>query len=500
MAVGLWHNTNSPIHIHFPALFVSTSGVLLALGIVGNLLSRWRRPALPKQVLIVTLAEIGTVTVLMHAAGGVASGLGMLLIVPIAGAGLLMEGRAAMLTAAVASLSVLADQLYTQIEQVLATNYPHAGLLGAAFFSTALLTHALTARARESEQLAAQRGVDLANLAELNEYVLQRLQSGVLVVDAQNRIRLINRSAAQLLGVPVAEPGKSIEAAAPELALQLDSWRSGAVRDSKVCRPSGSSVSILPRFAPLGPAGAQGTLIFLDDSTQLAQHVQQLKLASLGRLTASIAHEIRNPLGAISHAAQLLAESPHSDKGDVRLIEIIRTHAGRMNTIIENILQLSRRKSFNPEPVLLKPWLERVANEFIQSQQADPADIHIEATPDNAEAYFDPSQLQQVLWNLAQNGLRACRNYLQQPKVELQGGINRESGAPYVEVVDYGPGIDPDTAAQIFEPFFTTERDGTGLGLYIARELCEVNGARLDYLPAPTGGSCFRITFADVVG
>ena len=302
--------------------------------------------------------DIAAITLLMHASGGVGSGLGLLLVITVAAGSLLMEGRTARLFPALAALSVLAEQAYAWLQDEPVTSYTHAGLLGASFFATAIAAHSLARRLRESEALAERRGVDLANMSQLTQYVIQRMQTGIVVVDSEFGIHLINESAASLLGTAASE-NRSLHDVCPVLGRQLQEWRNGEIPDPGVFRNTETGPEILPRFARLGLEKSSATLIFLEDTAALAQHAQQLKLASLGRLTASIAHEVRNPLGAISHASQLLAESPQLDRGDVRLTEIIKEHSERVNAIVENILQLSRGRQAQPEPLALRPWLER---------------------------------------------------------------------------------------------------------------------------------------------
>ncbi len=226
------------------------------------------------------------------------------------------------------------------------------------------------------------------------------------------------------------------------------------------------------------------------------ERVQQSKLASLGRLSASIAHEIRNPVGAMSHAAQLLRESPGLNEDDHRLTEIIQTHSSRVSHIIDNVLQLSRRESSQPERLWLKPWLEDFAREFSNTLELQEGEMGIADMPDDLEVRMDKSHLRQVLWNLCDNAVK----YASETggiMVELHGGRLQGQGRPYVEVRDHGLGVDGATADKMFEPFYTERSGGTGLGLYISRELCELNRATLLYLDRPGGGSIFRIVFAD---
>lgn len=479
-----------------PVLFSTTGLAYLTFGIGSILATRRRWPAFKVQVYIQVMVDILAITLIMHASGGVGSGLGMLLLIAIAGGSILMPGRTAILFAATATLAILAEQVYAQMTLIPAVpNYPQAGLLGATFFTTAALTHTLARRSRESEKLAAQRGVDLANMQQLTEYIIQRMQTGVLVIDAQENVRLINESARHLLGIPGAIRTGDIKQISPDLARQLHAWLHSLAEESHAFRSAATAATLLPRFARMGAASSSGTLVFLEDTAALAQQAQQMKLASLGRLTASIAHEIRNPLGAISHAGQLLAESPALDKNDLRLTRIISEQSQRVNTIVENVLQLSRRDRSRPQDFALQPWLERFADEFSRSENIAMESICLDIHPVDMEVRIDPSQLHQILWNLCENALR--HNAGNVARIELLGRLSQESRVPYIDVIDNGAGITTEIAEHIFEPFFTTSAKGSGLGLYISRELCECNQARLNYRPAQSGGSIFRITFAD---
>lgn len=503
---------------HTPELFLATSLIYLIFSIFSTvtLYSRW--PRFGVQVYLQILVDILIVTLLMHASGGIASGLGMLLLVSVAGGSILMPGRTAIFFAATASLMVLGEQIRAHLLDPLPRgNYTQAGLLGAAFFATAWLTYTLAERIRTTEKLAAQRGVDLANMQQLTEYIIQRMQTGVLVVDAQENVRLINESARHLLGAgpegndfAAQQPYQRIEQLCPALAGQWRDWHDDLQLETQVFSPSQTAAALLPRFAHMGTDAASGTLIFLEDTAALAQQAQQMKLASLGRLTASIAHEIRNPLGAISHAAQLLAESPTHEAGDARFIQIIGDQTRRVNTIIENILQLSRRERSHPQEFMLKDWLEGFVDEFSRTQNIDVSLFAVEAAPSNLRVRIDPSQLHQILWNLCDNALRhGPQNHaVGEVAIYLRGGIMADSPHPFLDVIDRSPAIAKEVVEHIFEPFFTTAPQGTGLGLYISRELCECNQARLNYLvvrpgaSADTpgkgkGGNCFRITFAD---
>ncbi len=488
----------TPIGRHDPALYLWTS-LLYLLACAGSAFAiAARRPAFTTQVYLTVLIDILFITLVMHASGGVRSGVGMLMVVTVAGGSILLAGQAALRLAAVATLAMLGETVVFQLTNPLeSAAYTHAGLLGATFFATAMLAHALAKRTRASEKLARQRGIDLANMKQLAQYVIQRMQTGVVVLDRDDRVRLLNESARQLLNVEPAGERQPLASLCPQLDDQLQQWKADHDYHGQPFRATAGVVELRPRFADLGQEA--GTLIFLEDTTALAQHAQQLKLASLGRLAGSIAHEIRNPLGAISHAGQLLAESPNLDATDLRLTEIIRTNAQRMNNIIENVLQLGRRQQSVPETIELKPWLESFIEEFRRSEQLteENSEIEIDVEPDDIEVLFDPDQLRQVLWNLCHNAIHHSREHSRRNILILRARLNGSGPIAHLEVIDHGPGIPAEVADQIFEPFFTTDSQGTGLGLYIAKELTECNHAHLTYAPAETGGSAFRITFAD---
>lgn len=488
----------APLGSTSPRLFLFTTLGYLGLSLIYAPLLRWHRPGFRVQVTMQLLTDIVATTLLMHASGGVSSGVGNLLIITVAGGSIVLQGRQALLFASLASFAVLGEQFYAEYRDIArASTYTQAGLLGLVLFVTAVLAHLFARRIRESEALARKRGVDLANMAELTEHIIQRMQTGILVVDGDNRVRLINESAWYLLGMPSTAGGPTVNSFFPPLARQLDAWKADPETPTTVIQPSPEHAGFRPRFARLSQEDNPATLIFLEDTSAMAQQAQQLQLASLGRLTASIAHEIRNPLGAISHAGQLLAESPNIDDHDTRLTRIITDQSQRMNAIIENVLQLGRRTQTSPELISLRAFVSNFVADFLQQQNAPEETVAVTIEPEDMQIRFDPIHLHQVLANLCDNALRHSRTFPGNPKVELRGGLSLDRNRPYLDVCDRGEGIDPDTAAHIFEPFYTTSTSGSGLGLYISRELAEANQAHLHYLPMPGGGSCFRLSFQD---
>jgi two-component system sensor histidine kinase PilS (NtrC family) len=341
-----------------------------------------------------------------------------------------------------------------------------------------------------------QRGQDLANLAQLNEYVIQHMQNGILVADRSLRVSLMNESGWYLLGMPDAGQGRPLEAVCGPLHHHLIEWLRHGTKPPTF-RPVSGGRDLQAEFTRLGEKAELGVLVFLQDTAEVVERAQQMKLASLGQLTASIAHEIRNPLGAISHAAQLLQESDTLGGTDRRMTDIVEQNARRVNEVIENVLRLSRREPARPRPIALDSWLAEMAGDFLLSRHLQAEQLRISVDPPGTTVQADPAQMCQILTALCDNAIAHFDRDPSMLRLRIAAGITPQSGGPYIEVIDNGPGIAQEVAAKIFEPFFTTRNDGTGLGLYIARELSEANRIRLEYLPVPTGGAGFRLSFPD---
>jgi two-component system sensor histidine kinase PilS (NtrC family) len=485
----------SPLGMAWPRLFYLTSVAYLGFSLLAMGFIARRRPAFNWQRNIHVLTDIAFVTVLMYASGGVASGLGMLLVVSVAYASMLSTGRGPLLFAAIASMAVLTEQtISTFTLSGVRVSYTQAGLLGITLFATAIIAHVLSRRVRESEELAAQRGLDLANMAQLTEYTIQQMRTGVVVVDNDHRVRLINSAAWRLLGSPPVPTHSQLAHYSERLQQQLRLWQGGELGPGATLLPERGSHELIPQYLHIGSERQSGTLIFLEDASAATMQAQQLKLASLGRLTASIAHEIRNPLGAISHAAELLDEAPELTDADHRLTSIIKTHTRRINAIIEDVLRLGRRDKSHAERFALRPWLEEFTAEFLRGEGEDPEAMTWRCDEEGLQLYFDPNHLCQILTNLCHNGLRHAAG-AGNPRVELVAG-SRDEEWGYIDVIDHGPGIPGPQRGNIFEPFFTTESGGTGLGLYIARELAACNRAQLRYEADKDTASRFRLHFA----
>lgn len=440
--------------------------------------------------------DVLAVVVLIHTSGGLDSGLGYLLVIFVAMGSIFLRGQIGIAFAALVCILVIAQSIYIAnfssggIRTVFS-----AGTLGIILFGTAFIFQFLTEKLRASSEEAAAQAEFAEQLQQLAQAIVARMRTGIIVVDEQLKIILINESALQLLGLPQNHQVQNSHLESipnlPDVFIQLSSKSSGAGPANVIDLPEGQSIRVSMAVIDLGQNPRR--VFFLEDHRVMTQQAQQLKLASLGRLTASIAHEIRNPLGAISHAAQLLAESENIADSDLRLTEIIHQHSNRVNQIIESTLALSRRKEPKPEVIDLSLWLPNYVNQYKLANQPV-IDLVFYATRPMAK--IDPTHFSQVLTNLLDNGLRYGYKKTGENKIRLEVNKLPADDTAYLDIIDYGEGIGSDQLAHIFDPFYTTDEKGSGLGLYISKELCEINQATLTYRRTDAGLSCFRISFS----
>ena len=439
-----------------------------------------------------TIDIVAASAVLISLTGGHSS-IPVMLMVNVGVGALLLPFRQSMLLAALAALGVIAPALLPSggVERSIL----EACLFGVAYFAVAGLCAHLGRQMRETEALAEQRGADLFNLEQVNDLIIRRMKTGVILVDDANHILTINESAWHLIGNPSPNQ-RDLGAVASELSRRLYHWRHSGRIDQTPIALAADVPEVIPRFSRMTANDDTHVLIFLDDTSLLSRRAEEMTLSSLGRLSASIAHEIRNPLAAIRYSAQLLAESENLHEEDRRLVDIVNNHCTRANEVVENILQLSRRERSRPESIDVNAWALAFVEDYKQSN--DLGQDHLRAITQNrrVEAMVDPQHLQQVVWNLVQNALRYGREPGAAARVVVVARLATDKGPPLLEVVDRGPGIPQKVAAQIFDPFFTTSEYGTGLGLYLAKQMCESSQASLEYVPVAGGGACFRISLS----
>ncbi|QJE00576.1 PAS domain-containing protein [Massilia forsythiae] len=515
--------------------YAETCAAYVLAALLFALAARFRPRRFSLQLWAQVLADIFLISLLYLAAGGAHSGLGLLYLFPLAGAAILAPLLPALSAAALATLFVLGESAWQIFIRLQDPPLAQAGMTGAAFFALVLVVNRLAARLIGQEELAAQRGADLRVQQAIYRIVVDDVDDGILVLGRDGHVFSANPAARRMLGLEgegrdamhgeaAADAGNGFRlgdvaafepvahsfaawigcctgagAAPPADYVTLKRWHDadGAVR-GRLDQP----VHLKLRFARVDtPDGAvERSVIFMQDVSAIENQAQQLKLASMGRLTASIAHEVRNPLSAIGHATALLAEDLHG-KAEQRLLRIVNDNVGRVNRMVEDILKLSRKVQPNGEPVVLDGFLAELQAEFTETQGLAAGMVQVGASGGRS-VRFDALHLREVLVNLLGNAVRYASG---SPASIRVFPVPDATGRIELHVQDDGPGITPEVRAHLFEPFYTTSSKGTGLGLYLARELCLNNGAMLDYeyrvggVGEEAGGEAsgrFVITFA----
>lgn len=466
---------------HSIRLFLYASAGYLGLAIMFQAAMRKWPAYFDLQLSAHVLADIVAMILMMYASGGFRSGIGVMLLISLAGAALVSRGILMLFYAAIASIALLLEQSYwVLVHDASTANFLQPGLLSIGYFATALITNQLAQRVIRNERVARQRGIDLANQLRINQLVIQDVQDGILVVDSNGLVRQQNPAVTHLLGRAAPELDQ-IEMYSTELAERLLAWRAGRADYGQSMKMGESGRNVQTRFVNVGVDGGSFTLVFLEDQSRLEEQAQQLKLVALGRLTANIAHEIRNPLSAVTHAGDLLVDI-RGDAQTVRLVTIIRDNVNRLDRMVRDVLELSRRDRASRQEIGLKDVIESFVREFRQIEGIDEGVLRLDIA-DDIKIEVDPVHFNQIIWNLVRNAWRHC--------TKTQGSIvirvvRRRHGLE-MHVIDDGNGVPPALQTQLFEPFFTTYSSGTGLGLYIARELCAANGATLSYISGGKG-------------
>ena len=464
-----------------------TSGYLLAT-LIALMWTYRHRLHFNLQLSAQVLIDILVMTMLIHAGGGLRSGLGAMLLVTLAGAGLVGQGRLVSFYAAVATLAVLLEQSYrTMIYDFDATGFFQTGVFSIGFFAVAISARLLARRVIANEELARRRGIELKNQMLISQRVIEEMQDGVLVLNPLGWVKQHNPRAERLLGLSGALECM-INEYSQALAQEFFNWLDHPIAAPILVRAPISDMTLRVRFVAT-ESSENDVLIFLEDMGRIQEQAQQLKLAALGRLTANIAHEIRNPLSAISHAGELLLEDQRSEVQS-RLLRIVLDNAQRLERIVHDVLELGRRDHAHRELIRLRDSLLLFVEEFTFKEKVAADTVQLEFSGD-ADIAFDRSHFHQVLWNLLANALRHSQRTTGSVRVRVQSA--RHENQVEIHVLDDGIGVGDRQREQIFEPFFTTQHRGTGLGLYIARELCEANGARLELLGNTPGAHfCIR--------
>jgi len=482
---------------------VCTAYLLLALGFA-VLTSKVRRRFLA-QLLLQIACDLALISLLYVGAGGARSGLAILYLFPLAGLAILAPLLLALFSASLVALFMLGTALWQVVAREADSTLLQAGLFGAAFLAAVLVVNRMAAKLIGQEELAARRGVEIGVQQAVNRLVMSHMSDGIVVVGADGQVVAGNPAAQQMLGLagdaqfqlesapalgPLARAYRDWRAdpAQATAFLTIKPYTDPALQDVTAAWSARRDLAahLKVRFAAVEAEGVQRSVIFLQDVTAIENQAQDLKLASMGRLTASIAHEVRNPLSAIGHATSLLSEDL-AGPVHTRLLQIVADNVARVNRMVEDILQLSRKVQPHSEPLALAGFLAELAAEFQDTHALAPDIVRLEVggpAAGGATVRFDALHLREVVLNLLNNAVRYASGGPGSIRLFVVGGrgLGRNAGRSLeLHVQDDGPGISPEVRAHLFEPFYTTSSKGTGLGLYLARELCLNNEAMLDY-------------------
>lgn len=463
-----------------PDLYFSLAIAYLAFAFVTGFPWLARRLGGQRLILLQSVVDIVMLTAVMAVSGGHSSGVGALMMVYVAAAGVLSEGRTPLFVAALATFGVLGENLWRHLMLSFAGDSWRVGVLCIGFFAVALAARLLAARASTQESLAEERGEALDRQQAINERIIEDMPDGVLLFGADGHLRQLNPSAAALLGGDV-RVGERV----PEIEPLVEACRLGVLTQGAAALRLGEGRKLMRCRAVLAnPAdgGESDVVVYLTDFEDVQKQIQQHKLAALGRLTASMAHEIRNPLTAVSQAAELLGEEKRAEV-QARLARIIRDNAGRIERLVREVLALGRRDEVVREALPLVPALSGIVEEVSLAGGAERA-VYALKVPANATLWIDRAHLHQIVLNLLGNARRYCSGRPGSVRIEV---VEPAVGRVALHIRDDGPGIDEARRANVFDPFFTTDPSGTGLGLYIARELADANGASLELAPDDTG-------------
>lgn len=450
--------------------------------------TQWR---VAPQIAIGTLIDVFFANAAINAIPEASPVIAIMLILNVAAASLLLSLTFGMITATLATLTFVAPLLWRDL---FGERWDHPWIepliFGASYYAIAWLSHVMGQRMVRGETEATRRGEEVADLAALNELIIRRLPTGVLIIERSGLIRLANQAAIALLG-GTGDGHRPLVIAAPELAQRLEDWRSDGTANPQPLRMGPDKAEILPQFLRLHSGEDDDVLVFLDDTSQASRRAEGITLAALGRFSASLAHEIRNPLSAISYSTQLLEESDDLTVMDRKMLEIVRKQTTRMNGIVESVLSLARRERAEPQQVELRIVVEEFADEYRRSYPLDADTLELSLPKDPVTAMADPRHIHQILLVLVSNARYYGRMPGQPARIVLR--VRGDLSRPAIDVTDSGPGIAEADERNLFRPFFTTSEHGTGLGLHIARELAWANQGELAY-ERRAAGSCFRLS------
>lgn len=468
----------------YPTLYFYTLIVFTFCSLLQLIFLKYLPHAIGKQFLALFAVDLIFLSSLTFALGGPNIAIGLLFVISVFISNFLLSKNQALFITLVAVICVIYQQFVGSLfTDTSLNNISNCALLAFLFFVVYAIGQFSIQRFRLMESLNTLQANELFQLQNINRYILEQIEIGYLVLDDEFKIIVSNPAACKLLGISPLYVNEKFNLAKvhPDLyeilnhSISLDgerfkfeSQQSSYLMDVRIQK------LIVPHQAL--------TLLILEDSQKLNQKVQKLKLAALGQLTASIAHEIRNPLAAIVQANEL---NQNLDSEQVLLNQIISKQALRIDKIIKDTLGMVNNKKTKTSRIDLNTFFNDLVHNDLHDVKHQ-IKIQIEQ---KIYIYFDESQLSQVLINLIRNAIR--HNSTQADFISID--IFNDGHHSFIDVIDYGKGIDKHNLSQIFQPFFSTEINGTGLGLYLSEIFCEANEATLNYIEHKHAGACFRI-------
>ena len=483
------------MNVAAPNSFVSAASLYFVFGLAAFawIQQEWLTLPLPQTLLGLLSGDIFFLALVMVAGGSSGAPLPILLFPQLAASGWLLRTQTAFFHAALAAIMLLGLETYRLLGgEIVGPQLFQTALICLGYFAMVGTAVVIGRYTKASEDLATQRGIDVANLEHVNRLIIQDMQDGVLVVDLTGVVRGHNAQVTRLLGgFGRMRGGMRLSEFSATLHDYWRRWNEDLSEPLPPFKVDTTQRLLRVRLVRIGSGLNGGTLIYLEDLGRAQNEAQQMKLAAMGRLTASIAHEVRNPLSAINQAAQLLEEDGSVAPEGRRLLTMIRSNSKRIDRIVGEVLQLNRRDRQQPEAIPLGEFVRTLTEEIIQAESIPPGGLVIDIS-DDLLVMFDRGHLNQIAWNLVRNAWQHCQKRDASIRIAARPGYMGD--AVICELGDDGPGVPAEFRAQIFEPFFTTRPGGTGLGLYIARELADANGAALELLPR-SPGAIFRMTF-----
>ncbi|RTL34397.1 MAG: PAS domain-containing protein [Burkholderiales bacterium] len=420
---------------------------------------------------------------------------GALFVMPVLMAAVLSPRLLGLATAAIATLGLLGAAAWSLLSGAdVGLKTTQAGLVGSGLFAVSLLAGELSARLAREER-AARGSLALARQQEmLNRLVIDEMQEGVLVVDRRGRVHAMNPASRALLGADHGELSWQLRGRVdwqPLVAALEEAYAARASAEAVVALPLSNGVSrslrLRLRFTRQREGSEELCVMFVEDNRELLARTRQEKLAAMGRVSAGIAHEIRNPLAAIAQANALLAEDVGGSRAE-QLTRMVASNVQRLKRLVDDVTELAPGVQPDTQALDVSALVLQACEDWAQVNDVAPGpgsrfEMQIEQA--GLMGLFDAEHLRRVLVNLLDNAHR----HADAGPGTIQVRVKLDDGALLLVVRSAGAPVPPEIERHLFEPFFSTRSRGSGLGLYICRELCERHGASIEYRRASDGAA-----------